>query len=153
MRWFWVSSVVLASMVALVPRSGAEQAEILSFGVGANEINVVQHGELISIFANNVSADLVLRQLENIGGPSYASLEPLTRPVNLTMHKVTWEEMIRRMLYGYNCSFHYKGGRLARVRVLRMSPQRPYKTPRLLQSRSEWKAIELEELDAARAEE
>jgi hypothetical protein len=157
MRAAVVSLFLLALLLpaAFLPASlgqaraaAAAELEILSFGSGSSEINVVLDGDKLSLFANQVSADLVLRHLKAVGGPTYSSLEPLTRPINLSLHGVTWEAMLRRMLMGYNCSFHYKGSRVDHVRILHLTPTRPYKTPRLLQSRAEWTRQEQDSLQA-----
>ena len=104
---------------------------------------LAEHGELLSFFAENAQADLVLDQFrEQIGGPSYTSLEPLTRPVSMALHSVSLEDVLRRMLDGYNYVLEYRGGRLAHVRVLRMIPGRGYKTPRVAESRSRWLELE-----------
>ena len=157
MRATVVSLFLLALLMpaAFLPASqgqahaaAAGELKILSFGSGSSEINVVLDGDKLSLFANQVSADLVMRHLRAVGGPTYSSLEPLTRPINLSLHGVTWEAMLRRMLMGYNLSFHYKGSRVDHVRILHLTPTRPYKTPRLLQSRAEWTRQEQDSLQA-----
>ena len=118
--------------------------DILSLGAGPGRIEVARHGSRVSIFVQAVEASVVLGELRSaIGGPTFTSLEPLSRPVTLALHQVTLEEVLRRMLVGFNYTLQYREGRLSHVRVLHMIPGRNYKTPRAVESRSQWTRIEL----------
>lgn len=134
-------SLLLADVAQDADR--ARRAGVKTLVVGVTRVHLAEHGELLSFFAENAQADLVLDQFrEQIGGPSYTSLEPLTRPVSMALHSVSLEDVLRRMLDGYNYVLEYRGGRLAHVRVLRMIPGRGYKTPRVAESRSRWLELE-----------
>jgi hypothetical protein len=125
------------------------ESPIRTFGErGGTSFSFVQRGDRISIYAERVAADFILDELRAVGGPTYASLEPLTRPVTLTLHGVSIETMLRRMLEGYNYSLHYENGRLAHVRVLHMMPGRGYKVTDAIETLSEWTRIELAGHDA-----
>lgn len=126
-------------------------AEILALGDGTEIIYVVRHGERLSIYADKVSAHAVFNALESIGGPTYEFSEELTRPVTLTMHEVTLEQIVRKMLEGHSFTYHYSDGRLALVRVLPAIPGRNYKAPPAVESRTRWTDIELDRIAARNA--
>jgi len=145
-RWGWLRTlavvaavtVVSKAVVAVVP-AVAEGSEIRTFGdVDGTSFRFVDHGKTISIYAVRVGADFILDELQAVGGPTYGSLEPLTRPVTLTLHEVPVEMMMRRMLDGYNYTLQYKDGRLSHVRVMHMIPGRNYKVVDPIESLAEW---------------
>ncbi|RMD84291.1 MAG: hypothetical protein D6815_04545 [Candidatus Dadabacteria bacterium] len=139
-----VAAVVLLGAVAAGAGAANDQngAGIHHFGSGEEAVEVSLHGKLISIYADHVPADVILDYLRQLGGPTYSSIEPLTRPVTLTLHRVTMERMLEVMLWGYNYALEYRDGRIAHVRVLRMVPGRSYRVRSPVETRSEWLAIE-----------
>ncbi len=142
-------AVLVLALPSLVFADAAQDAErvrragVRTLAVGATRVHLVEHGDLISFFAENAQADLVLDSFKSeIEGPTYTSLEPLTRPVSMALHRVPIKEVIRRMLDGYNYVLEYRGDRLVHVRVLHMIPGRPYKTPRVSETRNQWLEVE-----------
>ena len=126
----------------IVDRDPASQ--ILTLGDPPHSIYVVRHAERFSIFAEAVPADKIFEAMEPLGGPRYEYSTDLTRPVTLTMHEVSIEQIVRRMLEGHSFTYHYADGRLALVRVLPLITGRTYKTPPALESRGRWTEIELD---------
>jgi hypothetical protein len=119
-------------------------SQILTLGDSPNSIYVVRHADRFSIFAEAVPADKIFEAMEPLGGPRYEYSTDLTRPVTLTMHEVSIEQIVRKMLEGHSFTYHYADGRLALVRVLPFITGRNYKTPPALESRSRWTEIELD---------
>lgn len=135
---------LLLPMLGFIASPSALSAGVLhTFGEGSTAVLVVEHGERLSIYANSVSADEVLEELVAIGGPTFTTVTPLTRPVTLTMHRVRWEDILRKMLQGYSYTITYKGGRIAHVHVMQQIAGRNYKTPPAVESRERWTRIEL----------
>jgi len=137
-----VAALLLILGLLIVPVK-VDAGVLHTFGEGDSAILVVEHGELLSLYANHVGADEVLDRLQEIGGPTYSTVTPLTRPVTLTVHKVRWEDILRKMLQGHSYSITYKGGRVAHVHVMRQITGRNYKTPPAVESRDQWTRIEL----------
>ncbi len=138
-----VVAAALLTLGLVISPGGAAAGVLHTFGEGAASVLVVEHGELLSIYANSVAANDVLDELQAIGGPSYATVTPLTRPVTLTMHKVRWEDILRKMLQGHSYTISYKGGRVSHVHVMQMITGINYKTPPAVESRERWTRIEL----------
>ncbi|RMF24352.1 MAG: hypothetical protein D6760_03490, partial [Deltaproteobacteria bacterium] len=61
----------------------------------------------------------------------------------LTMHRVTMEAVLRKMLVGYNYALHYRQGRIVHVRVLQTIPGRGYKVPPPVETRAHWMEVEM----------
>jgi hypothetical protein len=119
--------------------ASAEGGDIRTFGdPGGTSFRFVDHGKTVSIYAVRVPADFILDELKAVGGPTYRSMEPLTRPVTLTLHDVPIETMMRQMLDGYNYTLLYEDGRLSQVRVMHMIPGRSYKVFDPVETLSEW---------------
>jgi hypothetical protein len=119
-------------------------SRILSLEHDGHSFYLVRHGERVSIFAEAVPVHSIFKAMEPLGGPAYEYSDELTRPVTLTMHDVTMERIIRKMLDGHSFTFRYSEGRLSLVSVLPMSETRMYKTPPAVESRSRWTEIELD---------
>ncbi len=141
-RYAAVPAVWCAVLVLLLLPAGASAAEIHRFGAGDQRVEVALHDGLISIYAAKVPADVVLDDLRELGGPTYSSIEPLTRPVTVTMHRATMEAVLRKMLVGYNYALHYRNGRVVHVRVLMPVPGMGYKVPPPVETRSHWLEVE-----------
>ncbi len=131
-------------LAAVVTASAAAEPEILELGEGAERFWVVDHGDRISIYAKAVSASTILDALKPLGGPTYTSFEPLTRPVTLTLHRARMEDVLRKMLDGYSYAYRYRGGRIVHVRVLPLIAGRHYKTAPAVETREQWEAVERE---------
>lgn len=136
------AAAAIVSVLLAAGRSPAEP-EILTFGEGTETFYVVDHDDRISIYAEGVQVRTILENLAEIGGPTFSSRDPLSRPVTVTMHRVPLETVLRRILDGFSFSYHYKGGRLDHVNVLQLVEGRHYKLPPALESRSQWERIEL----------
>jgi len=134
----WCAALALSLSLA----GGASGAEIHRFGTGDQRVEVALHDGLISIYAAKVPADVVLDDLRELGGPTYSSIEPLTRPVTVTVHRATMEAVLRKMLVGYNYALHYRNGRIVHVRVLMPIPGMGYKVPPPVETRSHWLEVE-----------
>ncbi len=122
----------------------AAPSRLHTLGTGADAFYINEHANgLVSVFIQAVPLDSVLDELKAIGGPTYSSLVPLTRPITLSLHQVTWQTVLDRMFTLLNATFHYRDGHPSHVRVLRMAPNRNYKAaPRPTESKAEWFAIE-----------
>lgn len=112
--------------------------ELLVFGDAPEQFWLVQHGNLLSIWCDHMPADKLLEELRAIGGPTFSSKQPLTRPVTLSFHRARLEDVLRKMLDGFNFAYYYEDGRLAHVKVLEMIPGRSYKVASPVESRSQW---------------
>lgn len=118
-------------------------AEIQSLGNAGATLYLVDHDGAWSMHAENVSVDRLLELWAMAGGPQAASKAPLGRDFTLSVHRMSPERIVERMLDGYNYTLHYDGdGRLARVHIYDSRPGRIYKTPRLVERRSQWEARE-----------
>jgi hypothetical protein len=115
------------------------EPELQTFGSPPEQFWLVQHdGDLLSIWCDHMPADKLLEELRAIGGPTFSSKQPLTRPVTLSFHRARIEEVLRKMLDGFNFAYYYENGRLAHVKVLEMIPGRGYKVASPVESRSQW---------------
>lgn len=119
-------------------------SRILSLEQDGHSFYLVRHGDRFSIFAEAVPAHSIFKAMEPLGGPAYEHSDELTRPVTLTMHDVTIERIIRKMLDGHSFTYRYSDGRLALVSVLPLNTNRMYKTPPAVESRRRWTEIELD---------
>jgi hypothetical protein len=124
------------------PAPVAMQAEVRTLGAGSQAVYVVRRGRNISLFVDQVPIDLVLEQLQEVGGPTFSNRPHIVRPVTVVVHDVTMEEALRRLLKHINVSFHYRDGRIAHVSMLGEVPGRTYTPPRPVESQSEWSQIE-----------
>ena len=141
------ATVLFVLALAIAGTSAADKTtagpDIKTFADGLNSMDVVDYGSRISLFVESTSASFVLESLrDNMAGPTFTSLEPLSRPVTLAVHRMPIEDVLRRMLQGYNYTLAYHDGRISHVRVLHMIPGRNYKTPRAVETRSQWQRIE-----------
>jgi len=128
---------------------GSGVPEILTYGTGTATTYLVDHGDSVSIYAEKVPTDTLIEHMRAVGGPTIESLEPVTRPVTLTMHRARMEEVLRRMLGGYSFTYHYKGGRIANVIVVGTIEGHQHIAPSALVSRAQWTRVELGEGQAA----
>jgi hypothetical protein len=119
-------------------------SRILSLEHDGYSFYLVRHGERFSIFAEAVPAHAIFKAMEPLGGPAYDHANELTRPVTLTMHDVTIERLVRKMLDGHSFTYRYSDGRLSLVSVLPLNEGRMYKTPPAVESRSRWTEVELD---------
>ncbi len=136
---------LLTAGSAVAAAAAADSAEILHFGAGSESLDVVLRGNLYSVYAVSVPANVVLDYLQELGGPTYSVKEPLSRPVTLTEHRETMEELLRKMLVGYNYVLELRSGRIRHVRVFHMITGHMYKTPPPLETREQWRRIELDD--------
>lgn len=145
-----VGVVIVASVVAVawnLAWAAAEQAGavpvVRTLGSGSQTFYLVDRGPAVSIYVNGVPADAILEQLRSIGGPTYKTRVELTRPITMALHRVSWRAMFDRMFSGLNVAYHFRGGRIDRIRVLSLVPGRNYKVaPHPPESRETWMQIE-----------
>jgi hypothetical protein len=115
-----------------------ESPEILALGEGDERFWVAFEDKYMSIWADHMPADKLLEHLESYGGPTQTSFEPLTRPVTLSLVRVRMEQVLRKMLGGYDTAYIYDEGRLAHVRILNYVPGTMYKVVDPIVSRLDW---------------
>jgi hypothetical protein len=118
----------------------AGQVEILALGESSETFWVAFDDERISIWANRMPADKLLRELQAYGGPTFTCFEKLTRPVTLSLVWVRMEDVLRKMLDAYNFAYYYENGRLAHVRILNFIQGRRYKVASPVVTRVDWTA-------------
>jgi hypothetical protein len=126
---------------------GRRDPAMLTFGTAPEQFWLVRHGARLSIWADHMPADKLLTELQSIGGPKFSVKEPLTRPVTLSLHRVTIEDLLRKVLDGYNFALYYERGHLAHVNVLLMMPGRSYKVASPIESRVSWTRRALSDSD------
>ncbi|HYC00193.1 MAG TPA: hypothetical protein VEC57_13745 [Candidatus Limnocylindrales bacterium] len=115
-------------------------------GEGSMVLYLVDHSPLWSMHVENVPADVLFRLWRGAGGPEVLSKQVLDHPFTMSVHKLSPERIVARVLDGFNYTLQYRAGRLASVHVISALPTRVYKTPRLVQSRSKWTETELSQL-------
>ena len=120
-----------------------QPGEVQTFGPDDQRIYVVDHTGTWSMHAESVAAGVLLRGWHEAGGPLVTSKVILDYPFTLSLHRVTAERILERVLEGYSYTLHYDAkGRLEAVRVYSPEPQRNFKTPRLVESFAAWKLLE-----------
>ena len=126
------------------PASVAAPApEIHTLGAEDQRVFVVDHGGTWSMHAESVVAGSLFVSWHEAGGPDVLAKVVLDYPYTLSLHRVTAERILERMLEGWSYTLHYDaGGHLERVRVYSAEPQRIFKTPRLTESLADWKKQE-----------
>lgn len=122
----------------------APQAPVVqSFGEGSQTLYLVDHGDTWSMHAEELPAEAIFKGWQEAGGPEIVSKVVLDFPFTLSMHRVTTERIVGRILEGYGYTLHYDArGRLERVRVYSPQPARMFKTPRLVESLGSWRQVE-----------
>ncbi len=149
-----VTLVTLTSSFAVAAKTETHAASaVLTLGSGAQTFYVVDYNETVSIYVNGVAADYMLEQLRSVGGPSYRTRVGLTRPVTMSLHRVSWRSMFDRMFSGLNVVYHFRGSRVDRIRVLSLVPGRNYKVaPHPLETEKVWMQVEADTAGRLRAE-
>jgi hypothetical protein len=116
---------------------------IQTIGADDTKIELVDHGDTWSMHAENVNAIAILRGWHEAGGPDVATKFDLDYPFTLSVHHLTPELIVERILDGRGYTLHYSpGGRLVLVRVYSPRPMTGYKTPRLVESLAAWRETE-----------
>ncbi len=124
--------------------AAAARASIQVLGEGDQTLYVVDHGGTWSMHADNLRADLIFQLWRTVGGPRAASKNALDHPFTMSLHRVTPERIVERILEGFNYTLHYTpAGRLDAVHVLSAQASRMYKIPRLIEGRSRWSDAEM----------
>ncbi len=132
-----VTSLMLVATVLVPGRASAGEVKVLA--AGGSPIYVKKHaGHLWSMYIDNVVATDVFSLLEEVDGPTYSTIPPLTRPVRMSVHRVPFEKVLARMLIGYNFVMTYEGERVSHVRILNSKPGFTYQMPRAVETRPEW---------------
>ncbi len=124
-------------------RDSNARSKVQALGAGAEQLYAVEHTGSWSLHVENVPAAAIFALWHGVGGPSVASKQVLDFPFTMSVHQMTAERVVARILDGYNYTLHYDNGRLAEVRVVGAIPSRSYKTPRLVESRTQWTNSEI----------
>ncbi len=113
----------------------------------------VDHEGPWSLHAEALPTDYLFRLWREIGGPEVVSLLPIDRTYTISVHREPAERILGRLLDGYGYTLHYDGdGRLELVRVYSPAPNAgAFKTPRLVESLSAWRDVELAPATAAQS--
>jgi len=129
-------------------RDSTARSKVKALGEGSEQLYVVEHPGAWSMHAENVTAAAIFALWHGVGGPSVASKLVLDFPFTMSVHQMTGERVVARVLEDYNYTLHYEHGRLAEVHVVDAVPSRSYKTPRLVESRTQWTNAEMTLLTA-----
>ncbi len=129
-------------------RDSNARSKVQALGDGSEQIYAVKHSGSWSMHAENVQATVIFALWHGVGGPSVASKEVLDFPFTMSVHQMKAERVVARILENYNYTLHYDNGNLSEVRVIGAIPARPYKTPRLVESRTLWTNSEVTLLTA-----
>jgi len=124
------------------------RSKVKTLGEGTEQIEVVEHPSCWSMHVENVPAGKIFSLWHELGGPAVASKQVLDFPFTMSVHQVSAERLVARILETWSYTLHYEKGRLAEVRVLGAIPERQYKTPRLVESRAQWTSQEITLLTA-----
>jgi hypothetical protein len=133
------------------PAAGSKPV-IEMLGEADQKIFVVDHDGTWSMHAENVSTFHLVRLWQQAGGPEVTTKVLIDRPFTLSVHKLAPELILERLYEGFGFTMHYDDtGRLVSARVYSPREASSFKTPRLTETLSEWKAIETDsEATAAR---
>ncbi|HYC53922.1 MAG TPA: hypothetical protein VEL28_03190 [Candidatus Binatia bacterium] len=123
-------------------QSGAA-SPIKVLGDGSVVLYLVDHSPLWSMHAEGVPADAIFRLWRGAGGPEVLSKQLIDHPFTMSVHRLSAERIVARILEGFNYTLQYRDGRLSSVHVISAHPTRMYKTPRLVEARSKWTETEL----------
>lgn len=125
----------------------AEEAgpEIETIGEEGMRAHFVEHAGPWSLHAENLPTDYLFRLWHDVGGPEVVSREPIDRAYTISVHRESAERILGRLLDGYSYTLHYDAaGKLEMVRVYSPAPNAgEFKTPRLVESLSAWRDVEL----------
>lgn len=124
-------------------RDSSARSKVKALGEGAEQLYAVEHAGWWSLHVENVPAAAIFALWHAVGGPSVASRQVLDFPFTMSVHRMTAQRIVARILDGYNYTLLYESGRLAEVHVVGAIPSRAYKTPRLVESRTQWTNTEI----------
>ena len=123
--------------------SSVAAGDIQVLGEAGQAIYAARHGELWSVFVDNVELVQVFDLLEGAGGPKLVYAAKPERPIRMAVHHMSLERILARMLGGYSYSLHYEDERLARVKLLTPKQGYVYKMPRAIETRAKWRDYEM----------
>ncbi len=127
-----------------LPAPGPRRPEIKVLTEESYSIYITHTQERWSMHADEVPLEVILRLLEQQGGPSHASRVELAFTRIISVHDVSLEELLARLLADLNYSVHYAEGRLTHLRVLGPTPAFSPILPRKLETRQQWTDTELD---------
>ena len=114
-----------------------------TLGDDDQKLFVVDHRGTWSMHAEMLVTDQLLRLWHDVGGPEVTAKSALDRPYTLSVHRLSPERILERLLDGYDYTLHYDGnGHLERVRVYSLDPGSMFKTPRVVESLGRWRELE-----------
>lgn len=114
-----------------------------TLGGGDAKIHLVDHGDCWSMHAENVLAQDIFRLWHEAGGPAVEMKTPLDFPFTMSVHRMSTERIVDRILEGWGRTLHFDAkGRLELVRTYSPKPARLFKTPRLVESLGTWRQVE-----------
>jgi hypothetical protein len=122
----------------------APEPVVQTLGDGDQKVFVVDHHGTWSIHVENVLTEPIVRLWHEAGGPEVIAKVAIDRPYTLSVHGLSAERILERLLVGYDYTLHYDAsGRLERVRVYSPHPSLVFKTPRLVESLKQWRETEI----------
>lgn len=126
------------------PASAEEAAPVIqTIGEGEQRLFVVNLNGTWSMHAENLPTNQLFDLWEEAGGPTMVTKTLVDRPYTISVHGLSPERIVDRLLVGYGYTLHYDGqGRLDLVRVYSPVPSQLFKTPRLVESLGKWREAE-----------
>ena len=122
------------------PPAGSSAIQTLGDAI---TLSLVDHDGTWSMHVENVTSDELFHLWRTAGGPEVVVKMLVDRPVTVSVHRMTPERIVERLLIGYGYTLHYDAdGRLARVRVYSPTAQSNYKLARLTESLAKWREAE-----------
>lgn len=116
---------------------------VQSLGSGDAKIQLVDHGDSWSMHVENVLAQDIFHLWHEAGGPEVVMKTPLDFPFTFSVHRMSTERIVERILEGWGRTLHFDAkGRLELVRIYSPRPARLFKTPRLVESLGTWRQVE-----------
>lgn len=135
--------VPAASAAAPAEYGAAEEGIVTTLGSSDQKVHVVVRGGLWSMHAETVLVQNILKSWHEAGGPEVVMKNPVDHAYTLSVHRVTTERLVERLLEGYGYTLHYAAdGTLETVRVYSPEPGYPFKNPRVVESFGTWRQVE-----------
>lgn len=139
-----VSDVAAVRSDAAVADVAAPPHEtVQELGDGDQRLYLVDHHGTWSMHAQNITTATLLNLWRGAGGPEVVTKLGVNRPFTLSVHRLSAERILERLLEGYNYTLHYEAsGRLRLVRVYSPESTEAFRVPRLVESLGAWREAE-----------
>lgn len=136
--------VVPSAVVAPSPRP------VLTLGDNEQKLFVVKYDRSWSMHGESLDTSALFRLWQEAGGPKMVTKTIVDRPYTISVHSLSAEDIVERLLDGYGYTLHYDSkGRLELVRVYSPIAGHLFKTPRLVESLGTWRSLETPVLPTA----